>query len=188
MSMNEKNGEAGAQGTPGMPGEKRTARPAPTRERKRRPKVSLIGAVIVNVITLIVLAVFLLAVLLPGYRRSFTIARAVKGADEVWVMVKTSEKAVRENETDFLPAQDGLRNALQELVQSGGENVYAYVRDAYPARSWVEENLPEDMVSWLQGLFPAEEPAPAEERGGESPPQEEDSAGEENSGGEARAP
>jgi type II secretory pathway pseudopilin PulG len=136
-------------------------------ERKRR-KVSLIAALVVNVVTVIVVAIVIVAILLPGYRRSFTAAKAVKGADEVWIVVRTSEASMRENETDFIRAQDGLRNSLQELVESGGNNVYAYVRDGYPDQSWVESNLPEDMRKWLEGLFPAPESKPEGTEGTDS--------------------
>lgn len=125
------------------------------RAEKKRRKVSLIAALVVNVITVIIVAIVIVAILLPGYRRSFTAAKAVKGADEVWVVVKTSEAMMRENNTDFLTAQDGLKNSLQEMVQSGGNNVYVYVRDGYPDRKWVRENLPETVQKWLEGLFPA---------------------------------
>ncbi|WP_287153131.1 hypothetical protein [Candidatus Solincola tengchongensis] len=134
------------------------AAPVPRRERarpeKKRRKVSLIAALVVNVVTVIVVAIVIVAILLPGYRRSFTAAKAVKGADEVLILVKNSEANMRENQTDFIRAQDGLRNTLQELVQGGGDNVYAYVRDGYPDWSWVERNLPQDMQEWLKGLVP----------------------------------
>lgn len=122
------------------------------RERRRRPRVSLVAALVVNVITVLVVALVILAVLLPGYRRSFTIGRAIKGADEVIVVVKTSEAAMRENQTDFLPAQDGLRDALLELVGSGG-NVSAVVRDNYPSQEWLEQNLSERALTWLRSLY-----------------------------------
>jgi hypothetical protein len=130
--------------------------PPRPRERRRRPRVSLVAALVVNVITMLVVALVILAVLLPGYRRSFTIGKAVRGADEVIVVVKTSEAAMRENQTDFLPAQDGLRNALLELVGSGG-NVNAVVRDNYPSREWLEQNLSEKALDWLRSLYPAPE-------------------------------
>ncbi len=128
---------------------------APRAERKRR-KVSLIGAIVVNVVTLITLAIILLAVLLPGYRRSFTVARAVEGAEEVLILVRTSESMMRKNSTDFIKAQDGLKNALQEET-GGGANVSAYVRDNFPDQAWVKENLPENMQEWLEELYPKPE-------------------------------
>lgn len=142
------------QGIPGGgEGEGPPPRPGPPEVERKRRKVSLIGAIVVNVVTLITLAIVLLAVLLPGYRRSFTVARAVKGAESVWIVVRTSEARMRENSTDFIRAQDGLRNALQEEV-NGGNNVWAYVRDNYPDQDWINENLPEDMQEWLQELYP----------------------------------
>ncbi len=130
---------------------------APGTEKSRR-KVSLVAAIVVNVVTLITLAIILLAVLLPGYRRSFTVARAVEGAEEVFVVVRTSESMMRQKNTDFLRAQDGLRNVLQEEVGKG-ETVWAYVRDNFPDQAWVEENLPENMLQWLRGLYPKPEAA-----------------------------
>ena len=121
-------------------------------ERKRR-KVSLIGAVVINVVTLITLAIIMLAVLLPGYRRSFTVARATEGSQEVLILVRTSEETMRRNSTDFIRAQDGLRNVLQEEVKGDGK-VWAYVRDAYPDLGWVKDNLPEGMQKWLRELYP----------------------------------
>jgi len=150
----------------GMPDEAGTAEipPAgPPRVERRRRKVSLIGAIIVNVVTLLTVAIILLAVLLPGYRRSFTMARAVEGAEEVWVVVRTSEVAMRERSTDFIRAQDGLKNSLQELVGSGGDNVWAYVRDNYPDQAWVQRNLPEGMQKWLEELYPKPEEEEKEE-------------------------
>lgn len=135
---------------------RRTPRPPDTRVEKARRKVSLVAAIVVNVVTLITLAIILLAVLLPGYRRSFTVARAVEGAEEVFIMVRTTEAMMREKNTDFLRAQDGLRNVLQEEVGKG-DTVWAYVRDAYPDRKWIEDNLPEGMVSWLRELYPKPE-------------------------------
>ncbi|MBC7246858.1 MAG: hypothetical protein H5T73_03645 [Actinobacteria bacterium] len=126
-------------------------------EKKRR-KVSLVAALVVNVVTVIIVAIIIVAILLPGYRRSFTAARALKGAEEVWVVVRTSETTIRENSTDFTRAQDGLRNSLQELVGTGGENVYAFVRDGFPDQQWVEEHLPENMRKWLQELYPGVTP------------------------------
>jgi hypothetical protein len=134
------------------------AEAGPPRVEKKRRKVSLIAAIVVNVVTLVALAIVLLVVLLPGYRRSFTMARAVKGADEVWVIVRTSEDQMRANKTDFLSAQDGLKNALQELVKSGGDNTFGFVRDSLPDQAWVSQNLPQDMQQWLQQLYPAAPP------------------------------
>ena len=151
----------------GLPAEPVSRAEGPRPERKRR-RVSLIAALVVNAVTVIVVAIVIVAILLPGYRRSFTAAKAVKGADEVWIVVRTSEASMRENETDFIRAQDGLRNSLQELVESGGNNVYAYVRDGYPDQSWVESNLPEDMRKWLEGLFPAPESKPEGTEGTDS--------------------
>lgn len=127
----------------------------PRAVRKHR-KVSLIAALVVNVATVIIVAIIAVAILLPGYRRSFTASKALKGADEVWVVVRTSETTIRENSTDFTRAQDGLRNSLQELVGTGGENVYAFVRDGFPDRDWVNEHLPEGMRRWLEELYPKE--------------------------------
>jgi len=132
------------------------AQPKISRVERKRRKVSLVGAIIVNVVTLITLAIVLLAILLPGYRRSFTMARAVEGAEEVWIAVRTSESMMRENSTDFIKAQDDLRNALQEEV-GGGKNVWAYVRDNFPDQAWVQENLPENMQRWLEELYPKPE-------------------------------
>lgn len=124
------------------------------RERKQRPKVSLIAAIVVNVVTVITVAIIILAILLPGYRRSFTIERAVEGADEVLIVVKTSQRAIEENKTDFIEAQSGLENALQELVNPDGDNVWAYVRDNYPNREWIEEFLPEGLQQWFKDVYP----------------------------------
>lgn len=153
----------GEQGRPPGPPEgpvPEEAATVPRRERvkaeKKRRKVSLVAALVVNVVTVIVVAIVIVAILLPGYRRSFTAAKAVKGADEVLILVKNSEANMRENQTDFIRAQDGLRNTLQELVQGGGDNVYAYVRDGYPDWSWVERNLPQDMQEWLRSLAPVQ--------------------------------
>lgn len=131
--------------------------PQPPGGEKKRRKVSLITAIVVNVVTLIIVAIILLAVLLPGYRRSFTVVRAVRGAEEVWIVVRTSESRMRENSTDFIRAQDGLRNVLQEEVGGGGDNVRAYVRDNFPDQAWVQENLPDNMREWLEQLFPKPE-------------------------------
>jgi hypothetical protein len=125
---------------------------APRVERKRR-KVSLIAAIVVNVVTLITMTIILLAVLLPGYRRSFTVARAVGGAQEVWIVVRTSEAMMREKSTDFIRAQDGLANAIREEIGGSGE-VWAYVRDNYPDQAWIKENLPPGMRKWLEELYP----------------------------------
>ncbi|MDI7252072.1 MAG: hypothetical protein QME89_05875, partial [Actinomycetota bacterium] len=137
--------------------------PSGARTEKKRRKVSLIAALVVNVVTVVVVAIVIVAILLPGYRRSFTAAKAVKGADEVLIVVKNSEANMRENQTDFLRAQDGLRNSLQELVESGGENVYAYVRDGFPDWAWVEKNLPQDMQEWLRDLPPRPTEAASDE-------------------------
>ena len=158
--MDKHDDQAGIEGVQGMPGmgeggEVPPGTGAPAVERKRR-KVSLIAAIVVNVVTLITLAIVLLAILLPGYRRSFTVARAVEGAEEVLIIVRTSESMMRDNSTDFIKAQDGLRNALKEEV-GGGENVWAYVRDNFPDQAWVKENLPEGMQQWLEGLYPKPE-------------------------------
>lgn len=158
--MDKQDDTAGMEDMPGRQGsggegEGFTGAGVPEVEKKRR-KVSLIGAIVVNVVTLIILAIVLLAILLPGYRRSFTVARAVKGAEEVWIVVHTSEARMRENSTDFLRAQDGLQNTLQEEMDGGG-NVWAYVRDNYPDQGWVKDNLPESMRVWLEELFPAPE-------------------------------
>lgn len=149
-------------GTEGMPGtvepeegEVPSRRAGAVRVEKKKRKVSLIGAIVVNAVTLITLAIILLAVLLPGYRRSFTVARATKGSQEVLILVRTSEAMMRENSTDFIRAQDGLKNALQEEV--GGGEVWAYVRDNYPDRAWIEDNLPEGMREWLEELYPKPE-------------------------------
>lgn len=137
----------------GGEGEGPPPQPGPPEVERKRRKVSLIGAIVVNVVTLITLAIVLLAVLLPGYRRSFTVGRAVEGAEEVLILVRTTEARMRENSTDFIKAQDGLRNVLQEEV-NGGDNVWAYVRDNYPDQDWIKDNLPEGMQEWLQELFP----------------------------------
>ncbi len=159
--MDEHDDKAGMEETPEMPGtgeggeEPPRSRP-PVQVEKKRRKVSLIGAIVVNVVTLIILAIILLAVLLPGYRRSFTVARAVRGAEEVLIVVRTSEAMMRENSTDFIKAQDGLRNAIQEEVE-GGNNVWTYVRDNFPDQAWVKDNLPESMQEWLEELYPKPE-------------------------------
>lgn len=160
------------QGTPPMAAKgaspEEVAAPGPRRERarmeKKRRKVSLIAALVVNVVTVMVVAIVIVAILLPGYRRSFTAAKAIKGADGVLVLVKNSEANMRDNKTDFIRAQDGLKNSLQELVESGGDNVYAYVRDNYPDRMWVEENLPQDIKDWLKSLFPQQVEETEDER------------------------
>jgi len=132
---------------------RRASRTPPPGTEKTRRKVGLVAALVVNVVTLLTLAIILLAVLLPGYRRSFTVARAVEGAEEVFIVVRTSESMMREKNTDFLHAQDGLRNVLQEEVGKG-DTVWAYVRDNFPDQAWVEENLPENMLQWLRELYP----------------------------------
>ncbi len=157
VHTNEDKPEAGGYAAPAEPDaaeEKGASRRAGAvkPERKRR-KVSLIGAVVINVVTLITLAIMLLAFLLPGYRRSFTVARAIGGSQEVLILVRTSEEMMRRNSTDFIRAQDGLRNVLQEEVKGDGR-VWAYVRDAYPDLGWVKDNLPEGMQKWLRELYP----------------------------------
>ena len=159
--MDRQDNQSGMEDMPGArdlegEGESIPGAGVPEGEKQRR-KVSLIGAIVVNLATLIILAIVLLAILLPGYRRSFTVARAVRGAEEVWIVVRTTEADMRENSTDFIKAQDGLKNAVQEEVDGGGNNVWAYVRDNYPDRGWVEENLPEGMRVWLEELFPQQE-------------------------------
>ena len=158
--MDRQDEHPGMEGMPAMPegeaGVEAPRRTGPVRVEKKRRKVSLIGAIVVNAVTLITLAIILLAILLPGYRRSFTVARATNGSQEVLIIVRTSESVMRENSTDFIKAQDGLRNALLEEVGGSGE-VWAYVRDNYPDRDWVEENLPESMQVWLEELYPKPE-------------------------------
>ncbi len=149
--------EISEEGMPEEAGPVETPPAGPPRVERRRRRVSLIGAIVVNVVTLLIVAIILLAVLLPGYRRSFTMARAVEGADEVWIVVRTSEVAMRERSTDFIRAQDGLKNSMQELVGTGRNNVWAYVRDNYPDQAWVMRNLPEGMQEWLQELYPKPE-------------------------------
>jgi len=122
--------------------------------KKQRPKVSLIAAIVVNVITVITVAIIIIAILLPGYRRSFTIERATKNADEVLIVVKTSQGAIEGNKTDFIEAQSGLENALQELVNPDRDSVWAYVRDNYPNREWVEEFLPDSLQQWFKDIYP----------------------------------
>jgi len=166
MSMNGRD-EIEDAGLPEEVGPAETPPPAgPPRVERKRRKVSLIGAIVINVITVLTVAIILLAVLLPGYRRSFTMARAVEGAEEVWIVVRTSEVAMRERSTDFIKAQDGLRNAMQELVSPGSNNVWAYVRDNFPDQAWVQRNLPENMQQWLEELYPKpeEEEKPEEEQ------------------------
>jgi len=152
--------------------------PEGARVVKRKRKVSLVGALVVNVVTVIAVAIIIVAILLPGYRRSFTAAKAMKGADKVWVVVLTSESNIRANNTDFTRAQDGLKNSFQELVGTGGDNVFAYVRDNYPARSWIESNLPEEMRKWLEELYPKETPADQNLPEGTTSGQEQDAAQE----------
>lgn len=178
----------GSEGTPmvlGNEGRGEGPPPAePPREgKKKRPRVSLIAAIVVNVIIVVTVAIVIIAILLPGYRRSFTIERAVKNAEEVLIVVNTSQAAIEGNKTDFIEAQSGLENALQELVDPDGDNVWAYVRDNYPSREWVEEFLPEGLQQWFKDIYPMvvvevqEQPdtTPPEEDGGdqestESPP------------------
>jgi hypothetical protein len=157
--------------------EGRSPAEGPVEGKKQRPKVSLIAAVVVNVITVITVAIVIIAILLPGYRRSFTMERAVKDADEVLIVVKTSQGAIAGNKTDFIEAQSGLENALQELVNPDGDNVWAYVRDNYPNREWVEEFLPDSLQQWFKDIYPMvvvevqEQPdTPSPEEGGEEQP------------------
>lgn len=161
MNVDSKDNDMSPEGPEVPPGPEEPlaapSKPAAPKVEKKRPKVSLIAAIVVNVVTVITIAIVLLAILLPGYRRSFTIARATKGAEEVLIVVRTSEGAMRDNNTDFIDAQDSLKNALQELVRSGGENVYAYVRDNYPDQGWVEANLPDGMKEWLRELYPRQQ-------------------------------
>jgi hypothetical protein len=156
--MDRQDYQGGQEGLPAMPEEEmeraEIAHTGPPSEEKKRRKVSLIAAIVVNIITILTVAIILLAVLLPGYRKSFTMARAVEGAEDVWIVVRTSETAMRENSTDFIKAQDGLRNALEELVKGGGDRVTAYVRDNFPDQAWVQENLPENAQQWLEQLYP----------------------------------
>lgn len=157
--MDRNDERPGMEGYPAVPepeveeGREASRRAGGIKIEKKRRKVSLIGAIVVNAVTLITLAIILLAVLLPGYRRSFTVARATRGSQEVLILVRTSEEMMRRNSTDFIRAQDGLRNALQEEVGGEGE-VWAYVRDNYPDRAWIEQNLPAGMQEWLQELYP----------------------------------
>ncbi len=173
----------GSEGAPGVMGGEgqgeAVPRPALPREERKRRKVSLIAAIVINVVTLLTVAIILLAVLMPGYRRSFTMARAVKGGDDVWIVVKTSESVMRQNSTDFIGAQDGLRNAMQELVGSGGDNVRAYVRDNFPDQAWIEQNLPDNMRQWLEQLFPKPQESQEEGQDGTTtPPEGEQTSGE----------
>jgi type II secretory pathway pseudopilin PulG len=157
MPVDEQDDQPGMECMPVLPeeepGGEAPRRAGAVRVEKRRRKVSLIGAIVINAVTLITLAIILLAILLPGYRRSFTVARATKGSEEVLILVRTSESMMRENSTDFIKAQDGLRNALQEEMGGSGQ-VWAYVRDNYPDQDWVKENLPESMQKWLEELYP----------------------------------
>jgi hypothetical protein len=176
---NDKPGSEVAPGIPGGEGPDETAPPPVLpREEKKRRKVSLIAAIVVNVVTVLTVAIILLAVLMPGYRRSFTMARAVEGSDDVWIVVRTSESMMRQNSTDFIRAQDGLRNALQELVVSGGDNVHAYVRDNFPDQAWIEQNLPDNMQQWLQQLYPKPEESQGDGQDGTTtPPEEQQTSG-----------
>lgn len=167
IGMNRREDSNSSDKQPILPGEGEQGRaatePAPPRLERKRRKVSLIAAIVINVVTIIVVAIVLLAFLLPGYRRSYTMGRAVKGADEAWIVVKAAEAQMRANKTDFLSAQDSLKNAFQELVGAGGDNVYSYVRDSFPDREWISQNLPTDMQQWLEQLYPHEEaPNPSE--------------------------
>lgn len=182
--MNGRDDTGGTEVAPGKlsdEGQTEATPPAgPPRAGRKRRKVSLIGAIIVNVITLITLAIILLAVLLPGYRRSFTMARAVEGAEEVLIVVRISEETIRDNNAEFLPAQDGLKNAMQELVGSGGDNVWAYVRDNFPDQAWIQRNLPENMRQWLEELYPKPEEdsnTSPNGNGGETPVEEQPAEG-----------
>jgi hypothetical protein len=171
MPVDRQDEEPGMEGMAGIPeaeGEPPQQKETIKVEKKRR-KVSLIGAIVVNVVTLITLAIVMLAILLPGYRRSFTVARATKGAEEVIILVRTSESMMRENSTDFIKAQDGLRNALEEDVGGDGQ-VWAYVRDGYPDQNWIVENLPERTQEWLEELYPKPETTP-ETTPGEAAPE-----------------
>jgi hypothetical protein len=178
MPVDKQDEQPGLEGMGAIP--EAGGEPLPQREaikvEKKRRKVSLIGAIIVNVVTLITLAIIMLAILLPGYRRSFTVARATKGSEEVIILVRTSESRMRENSTDFIRAQDGLRNALQEEVGDDGQ-VWAYVRDNYPDQDWIVENLPERTQKWLEELYPKPEPT-QETTPGEAIPDGEEQPGE----------
>jgi len=166
--------QPGIEGMAGVPETQKEPQPQgeAIKVEKKRRKVSLIGAIVVNVVTLITLAIVMLAILLPGYRRSFTVARATKGSEEVIILVRTSESMMRENSTDFIRAQDGLKNALQEEVGGDGQ-VWAFVRDGYPDQDWIVENLPERTQKWLEELYPKPEPS------GETTPGEATPNGEE---------
>jgi hypothetical protein len=183
MRMGPRGKKPGPEGTPkAFKGENEEEMPPaadiPVEEKKQRPKVSLIAAIVVNVIIVITVAIIIMAILLPGYRRSFTIERAVKGADEVFILVKTSQGAIEGNKTDFIEAQNGLRNALQELVRPDGDNVWGYVRDNYADREWVEEFLPDSMQQWLKDLYPMVVVEVEENQG--ATPSEESGEGQEN--------
>ena len=99
--MDNQDDLTGTEGMPGVTepveGEGPPRRAGGVRVEKKRRKVSLIAAIVFNVVTLITLAIILLAVLLPGYRRSFTVARATRGSEEVLILVRTSESKMREN-------------------------------------------------------------------------------------------
>lgn len=136
-----------------LEGEEPEAPRAPRVERAR-PKVSLLGAIVVNLVTLVTLAIVMLAILLPGYRRSFTMSRAVKGAESVWVVVRISQSQLEKNGVKFEDAQESVKRTLEELVGAGEAGVYIYVRDSYPPKTWVQDYLPEDMQKWLEELYP----------------------------------
>jgi competence protein ComGC len=120
--------------------------------KKPPPKVRLLVAVVVNLVTLLILAIVLLVLLLPAHSKVNSITRAVKGADDTWIVVKISESQVRANGLDFLSAQDGLQSTLQSLSGSGN-NTIAYVRDTLPDSTWISQNLPADLQTWLRQLY-----------------------------------
>ncbi len=128
--------------------------PRTPRPEKKRIKVSLLAAIVVNLVTLLALGIALVAVFLPGYRRSFNLGRAVKGADSVWVVVKVSQSQLQQNKVKFEDAQESVKRTLEELVGVEGSRVFVYVRDSYPPQTWVEDFLPEDMRKWLRELYP----------------------------------
>lgn len=128
--------------------------PRTPRPEKKRIKVSLLAAIVVNLVTLLALGIALVAIFLPGYRRSFNLGRAVKGADSVWVVVKVSQSQLQQNKVKFEDAQESVKRTLEELVGVEGSRVFVYVRDSYPPQTWVEDFLPEDMRKWLRELYP----------------------------------
>lgn len=159
MDRNDDMGEQGQQPEEKLPqgeealGVGRTP-PRTPRPEKKRIKVSLLTAIIVNLVTLLALGIALVAVFLPGYRRSFNLGRAVKGADSVWVVVKVSQSQLQQNKVKFEDAQESVKRTLEELVGVEGSRVFVYVRDSYPPQTWVEDFLPEDMRKWLRELYP----------------------------------